>query len=967
MELTPNLNLKKPAGTDIVNINDFNDNADALDSAIANKVDKISGKQLSTEDYTSAEKTKLSGIAAGANNYSHPTSDGNKHVPANGTTNTNKVLKASATAGTYSWGSVAGSEVTEDSTHRFATDAEKTAWNAKAEAAEATTSTAGLMSSSDKTKLNGIATGSNNYTHPSGDGNLHVPATSTTNSGKVLKAGSTAGSLSWGTLAKTDVGLGSVDNAQQATKTEFNTHLADYVRQPGYGATAGSANIYTLTLSPAPTAYVDGMGVVVKVNVANTGAATINVNGLGAKTIVDGKGSALTSGKLRLNGIYSLKYSTTSGNFQLVGEGGEYGTAGAAQVLSGYTIGTDNGLVAGTIPSKGAQTYTPGATAQTVAAGQYLSGAQTISAVNFNASKVLAGTAIAGTAGTCSPKVPNLIKNGNFSSASFTNWKLNGAAWSSVSGNKLIFKATSQWGGINQNLPFYALNEKIYIRCYIKAATSVRIYYEQYPGWAIALTNVTTANTWQYISGLAPITGGESGQYTASRFLIQDTAASGWANIEVTNIMFINLTRTFGAGKEPTKDEMDAIVTANGGWWDNPVSDLADATYLPGTFFPKIPNLIRNGLINNWQGGWIVSGSGNARFGEGDGCPVSNDVMILWGGPRPESLLSSHTGIYRQGHIYYISAWFKSDAVSAPIQVYFPGGDSVYAPIESTGYATTSPTAYAWRRQSYISIRTDLGYHENCRLRFDNDNGNTDRWVMISGIMLLDLTEAFGAGNEPTKEMVDRVVDMHGGYWGDMLWDYTQAANLDPKYLAEGQSGYDDGVLKAGTMPNRPAWTNAVATSIDGNNLHFLFPLGAYTSPSSGENASVWANSAHWVESNIKSGANIFGKTGTFNGRQSAGGTGTRSGNMDTLAVSGLSFTPSRVTIKVNNAHWSNYPIFISSMPDGSVVASCNAYSPATVGRTVSASFFAGGFSIVLPQSDDNMDPAYYFDYFCTE
>jgi hypothetical protein len=33
--------------------------------------------------------------------------------------------------------------------------------------------------------------------HPTGDGNLHVPATSTTNNGKYLQAGSTAGSLSW--------------------------------------------------------------------------------------------------------------------------------------------------------------------------------------------------------------------------------------------------------------------------------------------------------------------------------------------------------------------------------------------------------------------------------------------------------------------------------------------------------------------------------------------------------------------------------------------------------------------------------------------------------------------------------------------------------------------------------------------------------------------------------------------------
>jgi hypothetical protein len=35
------------------------------------------------------------------------------------------------------------------------------------------------------------------YTHPTGDGNLHVPATGTTNNKKVLTAGSTAGSLNW--------------------------------------------------------------------------------------------------------------------------------------------------------------------------------------------------------------------------------------------------------------------------------------------------------------------------------------------------------------------------------------------------------------------------------------------------------------------------------------------------------------------------------------------------------------------------------------------------------------------------------------------------------------------------------------------------------------------------------------------------------------------------------------------------
>lgn len=40
---------------------------------ISNKVDKESGKGLSSNDYTTAEKNKLSGIAANANNYSLPT------------------------------------------------------------------------------------------------------------------------------------------------------------------------------------------------------------------------------------------------------------------------------------------------------------------------------------------------------------------------------------------------------------------------------------------------------------------------------------------------------------------------------------------------------------------------------------------------------------------------------------------------------------------------------------------------------------------------------------------------------------------------------------------------------------------------------------------------------------------------------------------------------------------------------
>jgi hypothetical protein len=75
--------------------------------------------------------------------------------------------------------------------------------------ATATQSMAGFMSPQDKAKLDSIEFGANRYVHPThkvcsyqyehptGDGYLHVPATGTTNGGKVLKAGSTPGSIGW--------------------------------------------------------------------------------------------------------------------------------------------------------------------------------------------------------------------------------------------------------------------------------------------------------------------------------------------------------------------------------------------------------------------------------------------------------------------------------------------------------------------------------------------------------------------------------------------------------------------------------------------------------------------------------------------------------------------------------------------------------------------------------------------------
>lgn len=74
--------------------------------------------------------------------------------------------------------------------------------------------------------------------------------------------------------------------------------------------------------------------------------------------------------------------------------------AGAADLLSGRTAYVNGEKVTGSIPSKAAATYTPAAADQTIEAGQYLSGAQTVRGdANLKAENIKQGASIFGVAG----------------------------------------------------------------------------------------------------------------------------------------------------------------------------------------------------------------------------------------------------------------------------------------------------------------------------------------------------------------------------------------------------------------------------------------------------------------------------------------------------------------------------------------------------------------------------------------
>lgn len=104
---------------------------------LSGKVDKVAGKGLSTNDYTTAEKNKLAGIAEGANKYVHPSytakASGLYKVTVDATGHVSAV--AAVTKGDITALGIPGSDT---------------------QYSNATASTAGLMSAADKAKLDGM-------------------------------------------------------------------------------------------------------------------------------------------------------------------------------------------------------------------------------------------------------------------------------------------------------------------------------------------------------------------------------------------------------------------------------------------------------------------------------------------------------------------------------------------------------------------------------------------------------------------------------------------------------------------------------------------------------------------------------------------------------------------------------------------------------------------------------------------
>lgn len=108
---------------------------------------------------------------------------------------------------------------------------------------------------------------------------------------------------------------------------QYATDLDVQKNAPTYALDIGVANACVVAYTPAITALTDGMVLWFKAKVTNTGATTLNVNGLGAKAVVGSAHQALQGGEIAANGLCLVVWNATYNVFVLIG-----GTGGAQQV-----------------------------------------------------------------------------------------------------------------------------------------------------------------------------------------------------------------------------------------------------------------------------------------------------------------------------------------------------------------------------------------------------------------------------------------------------------------------------------------------------------------------------------------------------------------------------------------------------------------------------------------------------------
>ena len=165
---------------------------------------------------------------------------------------------------------------------------------------------------------------------------------------------------------------------------------------------------------------------------------------------------------------------------------------------------------------------------------------------------------------------------------------------------------------------------------------------------------------------------------------------------------------------------------------------------------PKIPNLMLTTLgSTQWQGGSVST----------DHTRVDPSSRLMTGtAGQPESLSSLPQMAYMTlNHIYYSGFYClrEDTTASQSVQIYIP----VAEPSLMTGVGLTSQSM-VWQKCTARTTWAGSGWVNGLQAgRIDYNNQNSAGECWFTDMWIVDLTQYFGSGNEPTKEWCDKYLE----------------------------------------------------------------------------------------------------------------------------------------------------------------------------------------------------------------
>lgn len=101
--------------------------------------------------------------------------------------------------------------------------------------------------------------------------------------------------------------MNNIEEGIEAQEAALDAHKADYVRQPAYATTGGTATAYTATLDPAPASIVEGFSITIVPHVDCGANPTLNINDKGVIQLRNSDNEQLSAGDLVAGRPYNFR------------------------------------------------------------------------------------------------------------------------------------------------------------------------------------------------------------------------------------------------------------------------------------------------------------------------------------------------------------------------------------------------------------------------------------------------------------------------------------------------------------------------------------------------------------------------------------------------------------------------------------------------------------------------------------